>query len=136
GVLLAVPADVLACYADTGRFTMECVQRREVFKDDVSDFGSQELTRHTAIFEKSIDFAEDPWRTVCAATDHHRCCAREFTHTLRFFSAVNISVRKHGNLRFGRNIADRVVLGLTIVKIRTRAPMHRNGAYARLCCDA
>src|SRR5690606_4219711 len=90
GVLLAVPADVLACYADTGRFTMECVQRREVFKDDVSHPGSQELTRHTAIFEKSIDFTEEPWRTVRAATDHHRRCAREITHTLRFFSAVNI----------------------------------------------
>jgi hypothetical protein len=42
GVLLAVPAEVLACYPYAGRFSVESVQRRDVFKDDVSDLGAQE----------------------------------------------------------------------------------------------
>jgi len=42
GVLLAIPAEVLARYPYAGRFSVKSVQRRDVLKNDISDLGAQE----------------------------------------------------------------------------------------------
>lgn len=127
---------MLACDAYAGRFTMECVQLREVVKNDVSDLAAQEWRRFFSFVEKRIDFAEDPWRAMCRATNHHGAGVRELQHFFRFVCAVNISVRDHGHARCTRHFADCFVFGLTFVEVHARAAMYGDRTDAGECCNA
>jgi hypothetical protein len=81
-----------------------------------------ELTFFTA--QKRIDRAEDPWRAVARAADHYAVGTGEIKYFARLLRRVDITVGEHWNPYSGLDIANGLVLGRAIIKIRSRAPMH------------
>src|SRR5512146_2212465 len=69
------------------------------------------------------------------AAEHYPVSTREIKHLARLLRRADISVRKHRYPHHGFDVADRVVLGVALIKICARAPMHGQSLNATGRCD-
>src|SRR6185437_4430151 len=82
-----------------------------------------------------VDRAEDPWRAVTRATEHYPVSAREIKHLASLLRRADISIRKHRYPHHGFDVADRLVLGIALIKVRARSSVHGQSLDATGRCD-
>ncbi len=69
------------------------------------------------------------------AAEHYSLSTGEIKHLARFLRGADITVGKHWHPHDGSDIADRLVLRISLIKIGARAPVHGQSLNATALCD-
>src|SRR5690242_18711348 len=70
------------------------------------------------------------------AAEHYSFSAREIKHLPCLLRCADISVRKHWYPHHGFDVSNRLVLRISLIKIRARSSVHRKSLNATGCGDA
>src|SRR5215475_11571816 len=119
--LLAIPAEMFACYPDTAHLAVERVERIEMAQDDITQLGALKCRRLNSALQMGVDITKDPGRSVTRAADHYSVCASKIKHRARFLRRVDVAIGEYGYANACFDLADGGVLRSSVEQVRTRA---------------
>ena len=70
-MMLAVPAQMFTRHSNARVFSVMRVQGFQVGEQNITDFLERNRNVLTSVGEEKVDFAKNPWPTLCTAPDHH-----------------------------------------------------------------